>query len=65
MILDSLDKYISYNHLSKNIGGTVTNFIYWFDIKNQDLKFEYENGILIGISVLDPKDERILIRINE
>jgi hypothetical protein len=59
-----LEKYKIKNRLSNNIMGTATLWIWWFK-HNMDLQYIYENNELIGISLLDPRDERMFIYINK
>ncbi|MFT6947905.1 MAG: hypothetical protein ACJARP_002337 [Vicingaceae bacterium] len=51
------------SHLSKNFSESVTNWVFWYFEDNPDLKFEYENGLLKYVTLLDPKNERIKIEI--
>jgi hypothetical protein len=60
-----LSNYITENHLSENISSSVTNWIFWFYEKNPRLGFNYRNNELYSISLRDPKNKRIEIKINE
>jgi hypothetical protein len=62
---DYLGNYFVNNHLSNNFSETVTNYVYWFYEKNPDIKFNYNNGSLFTISLLDSKQQRIEIKIKE
>ena len=53
------------NHLSENFSESVTNWIFWYDEKTQDISFEVKNNQLYSISLFDYKGERINIRIDE
>jgi hypothetical protein len=53
------------NHLSNNFSETVTNYIFWFNELNTGLEYIYENNELTGISLLDNKNTRMIININE
>ena len=58
-----LFKFYYSNHLSKNFSESVTNWVFWYYDESPNLTFEYENDRLISISLLDPKKEKIRIRI--
>jgi hypothetical protein len=60
-----LCSYLSRNHLSDNFSESVTNYIYWFNESSTGLEYIYENNKLLGISLLDKKNIRITIRIDE
>jgi len=60
-----LRAYLSENHLSSNIHESVTNYIFWFNEPNAGLEYIYKNNELSGISLLDTKNRKIIITINE
>jgi hypothetical protein len=60
-----LFNYSSSNHLSANFSETVTNWVYWYFESNPDIKINYQDEKLYSISLLDPKQERIEIKIIE
>jgi len=62
---DFLSNYVSKNHISNNVGESVTNWIYWYYEKNPDIKFEYKDNVLNSISILDTKQQRVYINIKE
>jgi hypothetical protein len=53
------------NHLSDNFNESVTNWIFWFNDKNQDIRFENKDNQFYSISLLDYKGQRIEIPIDE
>lgn len=53
------------SHLSKNIGESVTNFVFWFMEKDPEIKLKCKGEKLIAISLLDREGERFEIPINE
>ncbi len=53
------------NHLSDNFSESVTNWIFWFDEKNPGIHINYKKNNLHSISLLDPKQKRIEIKIKE
>lgn len=60
-----LYKHIGNNHLSSNFSESVTNWIYWYYEKNPSIVINYKNGVIYSISLLDPKQKRIEIKITE
>jgi len=60
-----LYEYISENHLTGNIWETTTNYVYWFNEENPEMKLNYKNDRLISISINDPENQRINIDIRE
>lgn len=53
------------NHLSDNFSESVTNWIFWYNEKTQDIRFEVKDSQLVSISLLDYKGQRIKIEIDE
>ena len=62
---DYLFKYSGNNHLSKNFSESVTNWIYWYYEKSPSIYLIYKSGMIYSISLLDPKQKRIEIKIKE
>jgi len=58
-------KYRTANHLSNNISSSVTNWIFWFNEKNPNVRFNYRNNELYSINLLDPENVMIEILIHE
>ena len=58
-----LMKFYSRNHLSPNFSESVSNYVYWYYEKLPDIKFVYQNENLKSISLLDPKKEKISIKV--
>ncbi|MDD2305404.1 MAG: hypothetical protein PHP53_11955 [Prolixibacteraceae bacterium] len=57
--------FITNNHLSNSFSESVTNWVFWFYEANPDIIFNYSESGLTSISLLDPKQKRIEIKINE
>jgi hypothetical protein len=62
---DELYKYITPNHLSSNFSESVTNWVWWFYEKTPCIVFNYQENMLVSISLLDPKQKRITIKLIE
>jgi len=58
-------KYETANHLSNNISSSVTNWVYWFNEKNPNVRFNYRDNELYSINILDRKNTSIEILIHE
>jgi hypothetical protein len=58
-------KYVTANHLSNNISSSVTNWIFWFNENNPNVRFNYKDNELYSINILDPKNIVIEILILE
>lgn len=58
-------KYSSSNYLSDNFSESVTNWVFWFYERNPGIRFNYTKNNLYSISLLDPKQKRIEIKIKE
>ncbi len=57
--------YNTRNHLSDNFSESVTNWIFWYDLKSPDINTEFIDDKLISISLNDYKGQRIKILIDE
>ena len=62
---DFLFQYLSPNHLTPNMWETTTNYIYWFDEENPEIRLNYINEKLTTMNINDPKKKRIEISIRE
>lgn len=60
---DYLMRFYSTNHLSENFSESVTNWVFWYLEKNPNIIFEYDNASLVTVSLLDPQQKRINIKI--
>jgi len=58
-------KYTAANHLSNNISSSVTNWIFWFNEKNPNVRFNYRDNELYSINLPDEKNEMMEILIHE
>jgi hypothetical protein len=64
-VWDYLFGYHSTNHLSTNFSESVTNWVDWFYKTNPKIIFNYKENELTSISLLDPEQQRIEIKIKE
>jgi hypothetical protein len=58
-------KYETVNHLSNNISSSVTNWIFWFNEENPNIRFNYRDNELYSINLLDPENVDIELLLNE
>ena len=60
-----LFEHIALNHLTRNIRESTTNWIDWFNKASPTIKFNYSNESLNSLTIMDPKCERVQIKIRE